>query len=87
MLETRGEWGLKPGRVGVLEGGVRLSGKQERSSHTLQYNHLVRVRLCAVYELACAYSTQAFFFFFFLKRDLLIQLFLGSPPPEPLSDP
>lgn len=41
--------------------------------------------LYTVYELACAYSTQAFVFLF-LKRDLLIQLFLG-PLPRSLSDP
>ena len=42
--------------------------------------------LYSVYELACAYSTQAFVFCFFLKRFANSNPF-GGPAPEPLSDP
>lgn len=79
--------GRAGGGVGGLGGGLRLSGKQ-RDLAIYTHTPIMYSWLYTVYELACAYSTQACFFFF-LKRDLLIQLFFsgGAPCPTPLSDP
>lgn len=72
-------------RAGGGEGGLRLSGKQ-RDLAIYTHTPIMYSWLYTVYELACAYSTQAFVLFCFKERFANSTLF-GGPCPTPLSDP
>lgn len=62
--------------------GLRLSGKQ-RDLAIYTHTPIMYSWVYTVYELACAYSTQAFVFF---KERFANSTLFGGPCPTPLSD-
>lgn len=75
--DTQGK-GLKAGR-GWVGLGLRLSGKQ-RDLAMYTHTPITYSWLYAVYELACAYSTQAFVSF---KERFANSTLFGAPAPDP----
>lgn len=82
--DTEGEGRSQGGVV-----GLRLSGKQRDLAiytHIHPLCNLGCIHVCCIYELACAYSTQAFAFVF-LKEWFANSTLFGATAPRPSSDP